>query len=315
MVRKLILIITFFLSFNHSLSAEDDFLSETFIQNHKNYRVYSFQNEASKKIKNVENLKRKKEYNQAILEIHSILKIYPLSEIYYLLGNIYMDLQNYQLAEKAYKLSLIDNFLTKPITLYNLACLYSLTKNEDAAFKILKEALLTGYPYLDYIKKDKDLEYLRNTKNWDSFQQKYIRIKNENNFIGTYNIDDTGKNQLFLCDNNVAIKASYYSSTIDGSCCNTDDYSKPKNNYSLGKWRKIDNQIVVIYYKSCGYRGTLPPNPNEGAAADCVNRRNCSLTQECKNTNFNEYINFDSVDLDSDPPIKGTKKHAVACDT
>ncbi|MCW7494812.1 hypothetical protein, partial [Leptospira soteropolitanensis] len=185
--------------------------------------------------------------------------------------------------------------------------------NEKEAFLNLKEALVSGYPHLDFISKDKDLENLRKSNKWQEFKKKNIQLNYSENLIGTYNIDDTGKSELFLCKNNIAIKSSYLSSTLDGSCCRADGVN-PKNNYDYGTWRIIDNRIIVIYYKACGYRGALPPKPNEGAPADCVNKRNCSLTQECMKTEFSNYTHFDLLETNQEKLVKETKNHKIACD-
>lgn len=298
---------------NSKIFSEENILSENFIKKHKNYNQYSFESEAEKKISSVEKLKNQKKFEDAISEIHTILKIYPLPKAYYILGNIYMDLKNYNLAETAYKLALIDRSYSKAYLHYNLACLYSLIKNENEAFLNLKEALISGYPHLDFINTDKDLENLRKSNKWPEFKNKFIKLNFSKNLIDTYNIDDTGKTELFLCKNNVAIKSSYRSSTLDGSCCRADG-DNPKNNYYYGTWRTIENQIIVIYYKVCGYRGNLPPKPNEGAPADCVNKRNCSLTQECINMKFNNYIDFDLVDTNQRKYKLERNNHKIACD-
>ena len=48
-----------------------------------------------------------------------------------------------------------------PWILYNLACSYSLLKDMDNAFKIIKRAISCGYDNFDYLNQDADLANLR----------------------------------------------------------------------------------------------------------------------------------------------------------
>jgi len=47
---------------------------------------------------------------------------------------------------------------------YNLACLYSLKKEKYKALKYLRKAIENGYKNLSHIRKDKDLDFIRNEK-------------------------------------------------------------------------------------------------------------------------------------------------------
>ncbi len=48
-----------------------------------------------------------------------------------------------------------------PVVLYNLACSYSLIKDLDRAFRVMKAAVQKGYSDFDYLEQDTDLVNLR----------------------------------------------------------------------------------------------------------------------------------------------------------
>jgi tetratricopeptide (TPR) repeat protein len=48
------------------------------------------------------------------------------------------------------------------LTWYNLACFYSLKKDKDKALKYLQKAIENGYNDLSHIKKDNDLDFIKN---------------------------------------------------------------------------------------------------------------------------------------------------------
>jgi hypothetical protein len=49
----------------------------------------------------------------------------------------------------------------KPVSLYNLACAYALKKDAATALKYLRQALDAGFNGWDYLKNDKDLDFIR----------------------------------------------------------------------------------------------------------------------------------------------------------
>ena len=59
--------------------------------------------------------------------------------------------------EKAIEIKPDDNN-----TWYNLACLYSLKKQKDNALKSFRKAIEYGFNDLAHIRKDKDLDFIRN---------------------------------------------------------------------------------------------------------------------------------------------------------
>ena len=56
-----------------------------------------------------------------------------------------------------------------PIVYYNLACSLSLLGKEKEALETLKKAVLFGYDDFSYIKKDTDLEIVRNLPEYEKF--------------------------------------------------------------------------------------------------------------------------------------------------
>jgi tetratricopeptide (TPR) repeat protein len=51
-----------------------------------------------------------------------------------------------------------------PNLIYNLACLYSKARNKKKALDYLQQAVKKGFNDLELIKKDKDLDFIRNEK-------------------------------------------------------------------------------------------------------------------------------------------------------
>jgi tetratricopeptide (TPR) repeat protein len=52
----------------------------------------------------------------------------------------------------------------RPNLIYNLACVYSLAGNKKKALNYLEQAVKKGFNDLEWIKKDKDLDFIRNEK-------------------------------------------------------------------------------------------------------------------------------------------------------
>ncbi|MBF0385553.1 MAG: hypothetical protein HQL27_06740 [Candidatus Omnitrophica bacterium] len=62
-----------------------------------------------------------------------------------------------------------------PVILYNLACSYSLLKDLNKAFLVMKQAIALGYDDLDYLEQDRDLENLRQS---EKFAKYILSLKN-----------------------------------------------------------------------------------------------------------------------------------------
>ncbi|MCK4809886.1 MAG: hypothetical protein KAS99_02990 [Candidatus Omnitrophica bacterium] len=64
-----------------------------------------------------------------------------------------------------------------PIIRYNLACSFSLLKEEERALEELKKAVLYGYDDFSYILKDEDLKNIRRHHKFGDFFRKLKRVK------------------------------------------------------------------------------------------------------------------------------------------
>ncbi|MEI6080394.1 MAG: hypothetical protein WCQ53_07155 [bacterium] len=69
-----------------------------------------------------------------------------------------------QTAEKILKIKGSDN--VKYVVYYNLACFYSLKKDTKNAIDNLKKAMTAGFDDLKHMKEDKDLDNIRDTKEY-----------------------------------------------------------------------------------------------------------------------------------------------------
>lgn len=67
-----------------------------------------------------------------------------------------------------------------PNLIYNLACVYSIARNKKKALNYLQQAVKKGFKDLELIKKDKDLDYIRNEKEF----KKIIQEMKENQASG-----------------------------------------------------------------------------------------------------------------------------------
>jgi tetratricopeptide (TPR) repeat protein len=92
--------------------------------------------------------------------IASIIK-FPTAKAYYELGNVYLDLKQYDDALLAYRMA--ENLNYEPFSklMYNIACVYSNKKQGEQSAQYLEYAIQAGYMNLDNIEKDPDLSYLR----------------------------------------------------------------------------------------------------------------------------------------------------------
>ncbi|MFN4226824.1 MAG: tetratricopeptide repeat protein [Candidatus Ratteibacteria bacterium] len=109
-------------------------------------------------------LKRKKFYEK-------LIKIKPdFVEVLFQLSHIYILLKDYKKVLKIdKKIGQILNL--DPISYYNLACDYSLLGDVEKAEKNLKIAISLGFNKKKYIKKDKDLDLLRKSKNFKGIEK------------------------------------------------------------------------------------------------------------------------------------------------
>lgn len=113
----------------------------------------------------------------------SILKE-PSSKAYFELGNVYMDLKEYDNAISAYGVAEQLNYEPFSKILYNKSCIYSLEKNPEMAGQYLEYAIQAGYINVEHIQKDKDLTELRKTHHYQKAIDKGLRgISNSENLF------------------------------------------------------------------------------------------------------------------------------------
>jgi tetratricopeptide (TPR) repeat protein len=103
-----------------------------------------------------------------------------LVNIYYVLlgkiADLYVYTEQYQMAENIFK-SLL--FVGDKTVFYNMACLYSLMGKKKEALIMLKRAIKAGYMDLRWMKKDKELDPIRNTPQFKKLE-KYLEKKLKN---------------------------------------------------------------------------------------------------------------------------------------
>jgi len=223
-------------------------------------------------------LYQNKKYKEAILKIEDAIKVVPHGVFYYYYGNCFMLINNYEYAEKAFLKALsMFNWIFDPwrqiyndekeycftydnngmareeyFTYYNLACTYSLTNKPDLAFINLKKALEHGFPDINHLFNDPDLNNLfKSSKD----------IKNQ-----IQEIYDKG----FI--NNFKRKTFYYgrASSVDDYFFIDDKNIRNESNIDFEYERfgiyEVKNYLIIIKYSSeNGKRGVNPISGSGGA--------------------------------------------------
>jgi tetratricopeptide (TPR) repeat protein len=142
-------------------------LSASDLFNGERVRLFLYQNpqanpESDKLfLKALDEFKNKKNLQAASDGFKAAITEYPSARSYYELGNVYMEMKNYQGALDAY--SLAEKLGYEPFSkvLFNVACAYSQLKNFPMSADYLQFAIQSGYVNIDNIEKDKDLANLR----------------------------------------------------------------------------------------------------------------------------------------------------------
>lgn len=184
---------------------------------------------------------------------------------YYHYGLCLMDLCDYYNAEKAFfrasqfcpgtSQESIDEYMhplytfdhngilrEKYFAYYNLACLYAITDKLEASMEKIKEALEYGYPYIEHLFNDPDLQKLYNTS---PDIQNQIRTIYENGFINTI----LGERY----------EHSYGSTEIVYFFIDKENITKTHITTSppvfYGTYEIINYHIMIKYHKKSGQRG------------------------------------------------------------
>lgn len=142
-------------------------LSAADLFNGEKVRLFLFQNPKANKesdklfLNALDEFKNKKNLQAASEGFKASIKEYPNSRSYYELGNVYMEMKNYQGALDAY--SLAEKLGYEPFSkvMFNVACAYSQLKNFQMSADYLQFAIQAGYVNIDNIEKDADLANLR----------------------------------------------------------------------------------------------------------------------------------------------------------
>ncbi|MCS7180144.1 MAG: hypothetical protein NZ891_02185 [bacterium] len=107
------------------------------------------------KSQKINKILKKKEFYEKLIKINP-----NFLEVLFHLVHIHTSLKNYKNVLKYdKKIAKLLNF--DPISYYNLACDYSNLGDIENSLKNLKIAILLGFKNTGYIKRDKDLKFLR----------------------------------------------------------------------------------------------------------------------------------------------------------
>ena len=232
----------------------------------------------------------------ARLSFENSLRNYSLGVCYYMYGLTLMDQGRYSMAERAY-FKAIEGFLDRDVvlineglleekafkynyssdqfaalcsydenqncrelyfTFYNLACLYSIQGDLQKAEKHVIEALEYGYPYLDYIFSDSDLNNLFTSPNFPGIKERIITAYNRGNDPEIVKgkafekwVASSGCVYLFMDEKNVQYR-------ILGS--------ERKDHYYAGTF-VVRNYTILIQYNLESQRAGSDPLPGVGSIA------------------------------------------------
>lgn len=121
-------------------------------------------------LKAIDEYRNKKSAEKALpLFTQSLLKA-PDAKTYYEYGNALADIKDYPKAIEAYHMAERMDYSPLSKVLYNLACVYSLGKEEDNALKYLELAIQNGYTNGEHIMADPDMAFARES---DRFKYVY----------------------------------------------------------------------------------------------------------------------------------------------
>jgi tetratricopeptide (TPR) repeat protein len=211
------------------------------------------------------------DFTNAIGLVEAALNINVYAVYYYLYGICLMDIHDYKNAEKAFekyfqfserelgnqesygwsepyiKLYTFDdnkNVRERYFAHYNLACIYSITKNFEQSIKSLLEALKWGYPYINHILNDSDLYNLYifdsaiKEKINDTYLTGFIDSMSEKN----YKVRILNDASAYLFGDNKTVRLLILSS--DDRC-----------RVFHGIYEVKNYQILIQYNKVTGYKG------------------------------------------------------------
>ena len=189
-------------------------------------------------------IKKKKQFSEAIQLLESAIDKYINAEVYYEYANVLSSARRWNDAIKAYEISLKLEYKRPELVLYNIACSYSLLSDEENTYKYLEKAIQKGYKAFEYMEKDPDLKYVRETDGL-KWWQKTTGFTLPDREINTGNVSG-------LISERMPRPASYYFLCKNGIALRTDfDYFSCGIGYDKGIWKIVENQIEFSWEESC----------------------------------------------------------------
>jgi hypothetical protein len=236
MKRKLILLTIFLaLTFNSFANSIDIFDSYQI----RNKKLDNFQ-EAEQYI-----LEGKKKYEEGELEAAKEQFIRALKEAtnpdwYYILGDILYDLREYDLSTTSYEIAGDLKYERRDLAYYNAACSSSLSGNQYSALVNLQYALTYGYDYWEHMNNDSDLDFIRDSNEFDLLIKRY-------HIPERLNIDTTDFPSEYFLDN------TFFRTDLDGDdvdelilYCLLDGINDPLGTYYFSLYKKNRNEWVFV---------------------------------------------------------------------
>ena len=132
--------------------------------------------------------RNKKRSAESIPVFKKALEKYPMAYFYFELGNALSEIGKYGEALKAYEMSGLLGYRKKSVLYYNSACAASLNHDRKMSLEYISRAIENGYSNLAYIKKDRDLAYVRETGEFRELIRKYedILTPEERKYLGIW---------------------------------------------------------------------------------------------------------------------------------
>ncbi len=147
-----------------------------------------------------------------------------------------------------FETAIMKNHEKSSAILFEIACMYSLVKNEKMGQKYLRLAVNHDSSQLKNLSGEKNLEFLRSQQGWAGFQESLKSISAKN-FINDdiYSIlsfagkDKGNEMNTWLCSNGRAVQTRKL-----GSC---------NKGFVMGKWELFMGRLNFTYDKECVYQG------------------------------------------------------------
>jgi len=126
-------------------------------------------------LKGLDAYRNKKMLDSANSYLLESILMEPSAKAYFELGNVFMDMKEYDDAIAAYGVAEQLDYEPFSKILYNKSCIYSLQDKQEMSGQYLEYALQAGYTNIEHIGKDSDLEGLRETYHYQKAIDKGLR--------------------------------------------------------------------------------------------------------------------------------------------